>query len=291
MKYLLLLPYTSWAFSYLLCSLLTLKKPLKHPVVSVMLLYIAVLCPACIVKIFHPTAGTLLLHCFHLLIILFIFKESTLKKLLCYILLIAVSTMIETLVVSVYLFARQFFSFGSVPITVTQLTDVSDILLISVLYTIVGIFLIRKFVHVMKVSFAYLNIRIYFQLLYPIFIPIVVQNLIIYQASEAYFPVLAVLYWLICLTSYVLFLKGSQNIRIQQEKGVLQKKRLEFVKDQLEFSKELEQECLELRKWNHDIENHLLSLSYLMDMKQYQTAQDYSQAVGQKMPDLHTNET
>ena len=81
--------------------------------------------------------------------------------------------------------------------------------------------------------------------------------------------------------------KGSQNIRIQQEKGVLQKKRLEFVKDQLEFSKELEKECMELRKWNHDIENHLLSLSYLMDMKQYQTAQEYSQAVGQKMPDLH----
>ena len=48
---------------------------------------------------------------------------------------------------------------------------------------------------------------------------------------------------------------------------------------------------MELRKWNHDIENHLLSLSYLMDMKQYQTAQEYSQAVGQKMPNLRTNET
>ena len=59
----------------------------------------------------------------------------------------------------------------------------------------------------------------------------------------------------------------------------------------MEFSKELEKECMELRKWNHDIENHLLSLSYLMDMKQYQTAQEYSQAVGLKMPNLRTNET
>lgn len=72
--------YTSLAFSYLLFSLLTLKIPLKPPVISVMLLYITVLCPVCIVKIFHTTANTLLLHCFHLLIILFIFKEYTLKK-------------------------------------------------------------------------------------------------------------------------------------------------------------------------------------------------------------------
>lgn len=87
------------------------------------------------------------------------------------------------------------------------------------------------------------------------------------------------------------FLREAKISEFSRKKAFCKKKRLEFVKDQLEFSKELEKECMELRKWNHDIENHLLSLSYLMDMKQYQTAQEYSQAVGQKMPEPHTNET
>ena len=97
--------------------------------------------------------------------------------------------------------------------------------------------------------------------------------------------------------------RESEVIKIKEKEGdrVLSKiKENDFVilldlhgkmMDSLSFSKELEKECMELRKWNHDIENHLLSLSYLMDMKQYRTAQEYSQAVGQKMPELHTNET
>lgn len=37
----------------------------------------------------------------------------------------------------------------------------------------------------------------------------------------------------------------------------------------------MEEEYQKLRKWNHDIENHLLSLSYLLDMKKYKDALAY----------------
>ena len=35
----------------------------------------------------------------------------------------------------------------------------------------------------------------------------------------------------------------------------------------MEVSEEMKQEYIKIRKWNHDIENHLFSLAYLIDMK------------------------
>ncbi|WP_373218536.1 hypothetical protein [Ruminococcus sp. 5_1_39BFAA] len=55
----------------------------------------------------------------------------------------------------------------------------------------------------------------------------------------------------------------------------MKEKNILLAKAQLESSKKMEQEYRKLRKWNHDIENHLLSLSYLMDMKKYEEAAAY----------------
>lgn len=50
---------------------------------------------------------------------------------------------------------------------------------------------------------------------------------------------------------------------------------MELLKKQLELSNEIKDEYVRIRKWNHDIENHLLSLSYLIDMQKTEDAQNY----------------
>lgn len=48
-----------------------------------------------------------------------------------------------------------------------------------------------------------------------------------------------------------------------------------IAKEQLTFSQQVTEEYISLRKWNHDIENHLLSLAYLMDMENFKETKQY----------------
>ena len=41
----------------------------------------------------------------------------------------------------------------------------------------------------------------------------------------------------------------------------------------------LELEYQDLRKWNHDIENHLLSMNYLMKPEKYNEARQYLDSI------------
>lgn len=46
-----------------------------------------------------------------------------------------------------------------------------------------------------------------------------------------------------------------------------EKMEIELMKKQINDSVQLSNEYADLRKWNHDIENHIMSVMYLMDMK------------------------
>ena len=51
------------------------------------------------------------------------------------------------------------------------------------------------------------------------------------------------------------------------------------MKKQMNDSVQLSNEYASLRKWNHDIENHIMSVMYLMDMKKYEEAGTYTTSV------------
>lgn len=51
------------------------------------------------------------------------------------------------------------------------------------------------------------------------------------------------------------------------------------MKKQINDSVQLSNEYAGLRKWNHDIENHIMSVMYLMDMKKYKEAETYTASV------------
>ena len=66
----------------------------------------------------------------------------------------------------------------------------------------------------------------------------------------------------------------------QQHREYLQKKmEIKLMKKQINDSVQLSNEYASLRKWNHDIENHIMSVMYLMDMKKYEEAETYTASV------------
>ena len=90
---------------------------------------------------------------------------------------------------------------------------------------------------------------------------------------------LSIIYWFVCISSYLLFLRAVRSLD-QQHREYLQKKmEIELIKKQMNDSVQLSNEYASLRKWNHDIENHIMSVMYLMDMKKYEEAGTYISSV------------
>lgn len=274
--YFLVLPYICWASAYFFCSILTPKKFLKHPMGTILILYFIFVPITMVLKIHSIFLGTISTQVLFISVIFFFFQDKFLKKLACYFIFDITVTVVE--IVSSYLLVliRHLWSASSLDsMLMYGLSSLPDVLCISILDTVIGVFWIRKEVTLLKRCFSYLNTRTFLQVLFPVFFPIFGQPLILHQTESAFFPFLVILYWSFCALSYPLFHKGLQNIQIQERTTSLKKQQLQLMKDQLSFSQELEKGYQALRKWNHDVENHLLSLSYLMDMKKYKEAVSY----------------
>ena len=57
-----------------------------------------------------------------------------------------------------------------------------------------------------------------------------------------------------------------------------------ITRKQMEFSQEMEKEYRSVRKWNHDMENHLFSLNYLINTKKYDEAEKYLESLLSDLP-------
>ena len=54
--------------------------------------------------------------------------------------------------------------------------------------------------------------------------------------------------------------------------------------EKMEYTKEMEHEYRSVRKWNHDMENHLFSLNYLIREKKYHEADSYLETIFSELP-------
>ena len=60
---------------------------------------------------------------------------------------------------------------------------------------------------------------------------------------------------------------------------LLKKAEIELIKKQMNDSVKLSNEYSRMRKWNHDIENHMMSVRYLMESQKYEEAKQYTDSV------------
>ena len=144
---------------------------------------------------------------------------------------------------------------------------------------LLGLFLLWKISEILRQCIDYLKILTFLQLLLPLIAPVFLNVIISLQKKPEAVLALSIIYWIICIGSYLLFLRAVHSLA-QQHREYLQKKmEIELMKKQINDSVQLSNEYASLRKWNHDIENHIMSVMYLMDMKKYEEAETYTASV------------
>ena len=144
---------------------------------------------------------------------------------------------------------------------------------------LLGLFLLWKISEILRQCIDYLKILTFLQLLLPLIAPVFLNVIISLQKKPEAVLALSIIYWIICIGSYLLFLRAIRFLA-QQHREYLQKKmEIELMKKQMNDSVQLSNEYASLRKWNHDIENHIMSVMYLMDMKKYEEAETYTASV------------
>lgn len=92
-------------------------------------------------------------------------------------------------------------------------------------------------------------------------------------------PLFAIVHWKV-------FRHGTQLLQEQEQLHLEEKQRLVILKQENAHYQEMNEEYRKLRKWNHDIKNHLLVLSHLSEREDYKKVMEYidtmqNEAVGE----------
>ena len=123
-------------------------------------------------------------------------------------------------------------------------------------------FTVLKSCYILKLCFYYMVV-IFF------------QNMITSSASvkESLFilPVFIISTIIMC----ILFDRVLKQISTQSQEIALKKQQVELLETQLTSYKETEEQYMSIRHWNHDIANHLMALSHLIESSQYEEAKEY----------------
>ena len=253
---------------------------LNHPILTVFLLLMVSVPAVMLLKTQNVTIGTISIQLLFLEIVFIFYCGTVSRKLACYFIYAISLTLVEILACNILVLIRPLWA--EVPIAFNEIyfvTDTADILCVSLADICIGVLCFQKESALLKRCFSYLHLKTFLQLLYPVYLPIIAQQVIINLTKYQLFPALAAAYWILCLISYPVFRRGIHVIQAQEEASASRHHQLQLMKEQLSLSREMEKEYQALRKWNHDVENHLLSLSYLMDMKKYEQTASYCRSI------------
>ena len=221
------------------------------------------------------------------------FHASFLQKLAVYFIFVLLETCAEIVASSVFLQIHNllFPAVMYTPSTLRSQCSPVEFLSIQFFNMVLGLFLLKKVAHILQQCFSYLKTVTFFELLSPVILPALANNLLALPCSLFLRIFFCILYWVVCILGSFLFYRAICTLRLQHEKHICHQQEALLLKKQLNASKTLSAEYASLRKWNHDIENHLFSLSYLINAKNYSEADKYLEAVlSPKAASSHTFE-
>ena len=209
------------------------------------------------------------------------FHASFLQKLAVYFIFVLLETCAEIVASSVFLQIHNllFPTVMYTPSTLRSQCSPVEFLIIQFFNMALGLFLLEKVAHILQQCFSYLKTVTFFELLSPVILPALANNLLALPCSLFLRIFFCILYWVLCILGSFLFYRAICTLRLQHEKHIWHQQEALLLKKQLNSSKTLSAEYASLRKWNHDIENHLFSLSYLINAKNYSEADKYLESV------------
>lgn len=197
---------------------------------------------------------------------------SVKKKVLTYFLYTGVVMLSEMFCMSIYsiiqmlIYHRFTTSIGAVSIQ-----TLPDLLLTLMIILTAGSLMCKVFADLAGTLSEFSSLIPMVQIIFPFYWLLLMLSLIycLNASSRLY------IFIIISIPAIWIFSLGIKNIQIQEKNRILRKEQIALRKKQLEFFKDQELEYQKLRKWNHDIENHLLSMNYLMKSEKYNEIRQY----------------
>ncbi|WP_373212772.1 hypothetical protein [Ruminococcus sp. 5_1_39BFAA] len=273
LSYVPMLIYMAWAVSYYFSYLLKPKRFVKSPRRDCFLVILPLLLLSMYLRKWDFNVGTALVQMSILLVALVMFRDRLRLRLVSYVVFMVVLISVEVYATTLFLVIKQLtVRSGQAATALSEVRSIYDLILLTCLDIGIGSFLYYKATPLLAHLLLSVKSWTIFQLVLPLYMPFIMQ-FFIYQRAR--WGLGGVVYFSAFLICYPAFLRGIKSVKNQERERVLKEKSIQLAKTQLEASMKMETEYRKLRKWNHDIENHLLALSYLMDMKKYEEAADY----------------
>ena len=199
---------------------------------------------------------------------------SVKKKLFTYFLYTCTVMLMEMLIMCLYVGIQKLFFHSSKSIVAMRsVTSSTDTVCLFALMLTVGTLMFKLISDLAGIFTRYDSIKPLAQIFFPFYWIFIIFSMIIgYQLK--FDSRLAVLF-ILSVSVIPIFLMGIKNLRFQERKRILRERQIELLKEQLDFFEDLTIEYQNLRKWNHDIENHLLSMNYLIKAGKYEETEKY----------------
>ena len=259
--------YLCFGLLYFCCRILPSKHKISLPLFLCLSVFMALL--FWIKRESQHNGITIVFQLTTFLVTLFLFQASFMKKLAVYFIFQLLIICPEILCTSVFIALHNLFipTDTYTPHNLISSCSPAEYFVIELSNILLGLFLLWKISEILRQCIDYLKILTFLQLLLPLIAPVFLNVIISLQKKPEAVLALSIIYWIICIGSYLLFLRAVRSLA-QQHREYLQKKmEIELMKKQMNDSVQLSNEYASLRKWNHDIENHIMSVMYLMDMK------------------------
>lgn len=274
--------YLSWTITYFFCPLFSVRWKVKCPKAFISLILVPLMT---IFQILRPdfmlNTENFMFQFAGFVICLVLFEGKLIKLVDYYLFYLIIEYTVELLAVNIFVQIHNRIP-DAVQYSVHQIQIASTpweyfcILLMNILF---GILFFRKSVKVMNLCFPYLHAKTTFQILLPLLMPAVIYGFLCMDGVRLSFVEKGILYWTVCISTFYFFPQGIQKMRKRQLKYVRDQAEIQMIRKQMEASDKMQTEYSLLRKWNHDVQNHLIALTYLMDMRRYPEALRYSETL------------
>ena len=223
----------------------------------------------------HLYLATYLLYIFMFLPSLF-YEGDMKHKLTLTFMLLTFSMTAETILASIFVAVSPLFPHINM-IPVLFKTN-NQYILISIYSLLTGSFcllLTVKAASLFKNSFTVLKSGLILKACLYFVVAIMINNLFALPSAIKF----SLFFVLMCMVAtiflIILFNRLFKEISESTHGIALKKQQVKLVESQLTSYKETEAQYIEIRHWNHDIANHLMALSHLLESSQYEEAKEY----------------
>ena len=265
----LTLLYYAFLISYTLCRLLTPKKCFRHPGISCFLLMASAI-PA--IWLYDTLISISIPLCLFLCLLVFEgqWKVRIASATIAYLILV----LVETLAINLSSALISLIT-GKLVIINRETQSVPYRIFTYLCLIVTGLLLMNFFVSIIKQHFLMARPKILILLGLPLFLINMSPYPLFLFRDSPYYNAVIVLLILFYLLMYIPLSAGFQQLHDQELHRRQKEQQYKLMQRQLSFSQEIEKEYQEIRKWNHDISNHFISITYYMENQKYEEAKKY----------------